>query len=354
MHDRIIFLDSLRAAAIFMVVGIHVFGYCIPLPTIQKEILSIIVHTVAVPIFFSVDGFLFARRTILCKEIDYIVNVKKNSLRLLFPWVFFSIFYTIMRYLFELTGFLKDHLIVGHSFQEVFVSTYGSVIAPQMYFLFSLFLIRLCTPFFRKFVLFKAYSTTLCLGLALIAICRSCLPLISPSLRIEGGQEPVLHAMWGLQFYFSGIILFRTFQIIRPQKLLVPFCILFISALTFQGMLGNLKGLIIQYSYLGTIFLFFIIFQRAVSIVGWIGKNTMGVYLLHAPIVLKAVSIVVNQLPLPPIFNYIGILAITITLSIAMVIIINKFSFGPIFFGVTYQQNATATKNKQIVFHKGI
>jgi surface polysaccharide O-acyltransferase-like enzyme len=348
MHDRIFFLDSLRAAAIFMVVGIHSLGYCTPLPPNQKAILSFIVHTVAVPIFFSVDGFLFARKVFLRKENNYKDYVRKSLVRLILPWFVFSVFYTVMRYCFELSGFLNDHLILGHSFQEVLVSTYGSVIAGQMYFLFSLFLIRLCTPFFRKIVLLQVHFTAI-FGLALCVISRACSSIVSPYLQIEGGQEPLLHAIWGLQFYFSGIILYRTFQIIRPHRLLLPFFILFISAIIFQevlgNILGNLKNAIIQYLYLGTLFFLFTIFQNPVSLVSWIGKNTMGVYLLHAPIVLKAVSIVVNKLPFAPIFNYIALLTITSMISIALVFIINKFSFGPILFGLAHQQNAPFTKN---------
>jgi fucose 4-O-acetylase-like acetyltransferase len=328
-----------------MVVGIHSLGYCVPLPPNQKAILSFIVHTVAVPIFFSVDGFLFARKIFLRKEYNYIDYVRKSLLRLILPWFVFSVFYTVMRYFFELSGFLKDHLILGHSFQEILVSTYGSAIAGQMYFLFSLFLIRLCTPLFRKIVLLQVHSTAICIGLALCVISRACSSIVSPYLQIEGGQEPLLHAIWGLQFYFSGIILFRTFQIIRPHRLLLPFFILFISAIIFQEVLGNLKNAIIQYLYLGTIFFIFTIFQSPVSLVSWIGKNTMGVYLLHAPIVLKAVSIVVNKLPFFPIFNYIALLTITSMISIALVFIINKFSFGPILFGLAHQQNASVTKN---------
>ena len=62
--ERISFLDSLRAVAIVMIVGIHTLGYCVSLPPDQKEILSFIVSEVSVPVFFLVDGYLFARNII--------------------------------------------------------------------------------------------------------------------------------------------------------------------------------------------------------------------------------------------------------------------------------------------------
>lgn len=50
--ERLAFLDSLRAIAIIMVVGVHTLGYCVKLPQNLQEIVSFIVHTVGVPVFF--------------------------------------------------------------------------------------------------------------------------------------------------------------------------------------------------------------------------------------------------------------------------------------------------------------
>ena len=55
MNERILFLDSIRGIAIIMVVGVHSLGYCLQLPSDQKEAISFIVHTISVPVFFLVN-----------------------------------------------------------------------------------------------------------------------------------------------------------------------------------------------------------------------------------------------------------------------------------------------------------
>ena len=139
MSERIAFLDRLRAIAIIMVIGVHTLGYCIPLPPDHKQIIKFIVYYISVPVFFLVDGYLFSRRVIHLKNYNYLEYVKNSLFRLLAPWTVFTLAYTFARYAFELTGFFKERLVLGHSSQEVIISAYGSVIAPQMYFLFSLF-----------------------------------------------------------------------------------------------------------------------------------------------------------------------------------------------------------------------
>ena len=77
--ERIQFLDSLRGLAIIMVVGVHSLGYCLPLQQDYKDYISFIVHTVSVPVFFLVDGFLFARSIRSSKTYKYEETVKKSG-----------------------------------------------------------------------------------------------------------------------------------------------------------------------------------------------------------------------------------------------------------------------------------
>ena len=113
-HERLAFLDSLRAVAIIMVVGVHTLGYCMELPYDLKQIVSFIVATIAVPVFFLVDGYLFARSVLHLKQYDYVKCVRSSLFRLLIPWVIFTLIYTFARYAFELAGFLEDKSILGH------------------------------------------------------------------------------------------------------------------------------------------------------------------------------------------------------------------------------------------------
>jgi fucose 4-O-acetylase-like acetyltransferase len=331
--ERILFLDSLRATAVIMVIAFHAMGYCLPLPYPQREVISFIVYSVSVPVFFLVDGYLFARSAILGKGCPYCQTVRNNLFRLLVPWAFFTAFYTLARYCLETTGFFEENLTVGHSWREVAISAYVSLYAPQMYFLASLFLIRLCGPAFKKLALAKNGLLVLLLFFGYYAIYRSCIPFIAPYLNVHGGQEPVLHALWGTQYYLAGLVLFRASRVRSLDQLFVTFLLLFLASLPIAGSLGGAGPVIVQYLYLITLFLCFLRVGNRLPLLARIGKNTMGIYLIHAPIVLKGVSLIVNKLVPVPLWNFLAVLLGTFLLTIAIVALVNFIPYGVLLFG---------------------
>jgi surface polysaccharide O-acyltransferase-like enzyme len=337
--ERLTFLDSLRAVAILMVIGVHTLSYCVELPHDLKQIILFAIHTVSVPVFFLVDGYLFARSVILLKKYTYIKYVRSSLSRLLAPWVIFTLAYTLARYAFELTGFPKDKFILGHSLQEVILSAYGSVYAPQLYFLCSLFLIRLCAPFFKKVLAIDNYFVLLLLLCAYSVIYQLIVPSTSTYLKIEGGQEPILHALWGIQFYTLGIVIFMTSQIMDLRKLFIPFLLLSILVLLAENK-SRIEGLnyVIQYLYLITMFLFFTFFQNGFHFLNVIGKNSMGIYLIHAPIVLKVTSLIANKFVLDPILSFLSILVGTFIISTSIAMIMISIPYGCLLIGIPYQK----------------
>ncbi len=336
-HDRILFLDSFRAIAIIMVVGVHTLSYCTPLPEYQKKLISFIVHTISVPVFFLVDGYIFARGITFFKEYSYFRSVRKSMFRLLVPWLIFTLFYVFARYYFEISGFLKEKLVVGHSLQDIALFSYGSVYAPQMYFLVSLFLIRLFGPIFRRIILINYYAVILLLFICYLTAYKSSINIIAPYLTIDGGQEPILHAFWGIQYYFIGIVILKTSEVINLQKLFIPFVILFIVALLMRDELGNFGSVLVQYSYLIALFLLFVTIKNGWPLLDRIGKNTMGVYLIHAPIILKGVSIVLSKFISVPILNFFAILFCTFFVSYCIAISLRHIPCGTLLFGEHYK-----------------
>jgi len=335
--ERIFFLDSLRAVAIIMVVGVHTLGYCVALPKDLNKIISLIVHPVSVPVFFLVDGYLFARSIIYSNSHSYRNYVRNSLFRLLAPWAIFTLIYTLARYAFEVTGFLKERLILGHPWQEVAISAYGSVYAQQLYFLFSLFLIRLCSPIIKKLFVMRNYFALLVLFFCYYAAYRSLIPSISPHLIIAGGQEPVLHALWGMQFYLVGIVLFKTSEIVNLERLFLPILLLFVLSLLIHDF-GSYGFSLFQYLYLLTLFLFFASFKKGVPLLDVIGKNTMGIYLIHAPIVLKVVSLVLNKFVSDPMMSFGSVLFATFVLTICITLLINLVPYGCLLFGTHYKR----------------
>ncbi len=327
VKPRVHFLDNLRALAILMVVVIHVVGYS---SSLTPEFTSVILKAtvmVAVPIFFLVDGYLLCESTIYKKNDSYKNVVVKSAYRLLLPWVLFSIGYLIIRYVFELLGYLDDYLVVGKSKSDVVLFLYGSVYAGQMYFLLSLFFIRLCTPLLVKlFVDLSVYSSSV-VFLLLLYFYKNNSSFIYSHFYIAGGQEPLTHAIWGLQFYILGMLVFRL-RFLFQLKMVCLFAILF-----GIGIALNISS-IFQYAYLLLIFFIFFHFVNAQwKPVNFVGKNTMGIYLLHSPLVIKFTAIATNMLVAAPVMVFALNVCIVFLMSIAIVqcmrwVGIGKFMFG--------------------------
>ncbi len=346
--ERLAFLDNLRAIAIIMVVAVHTLAYCFELPQDHRKIIRFIVQ-IAVPIFFLVDGYLFARSAMYLKSYSYPKYVSSSFFRLVVPWVVFTLTYTLTRYAFELIGFFEKNIILGHSWQEILTSAYGSVYANHMYFLLSLFLIRLCSPIFKRLFFNRNYLVVLLLFFCYSAAYRSIMPSAFSYLEIPGGEEPVLHALWGSQFYLVGMVLFITSEIFDLNKLFMPILLLLILVLLTQRKFpsGGLKYLV-HYLYLLATFLFFAFLQREVPAFKWIGRNTMGIYLIHAPIVLKGVSLVLNTLVSHPMVSFVSVFLGTLVLSVLIVMIINYMPYGPFFFGKPYRETIIWAANKRL------
>lgn len=335
---RLSYLDNIRAIAIIMVVGVHAIDYCITLPPDQLKIISFIVKSIAVPIFFFVDGYLLANAAKSGKY-NYQRIIRNSIFRLLVPWFIFTIMYTILRYVFESAGVLEYQVILGRSWSEVLISAYGSVFALQMYFLVSLFYIRILSPILKHLYIDLSLLSALLLFVFYVAIYIMIKPTISAYLEIEHGLEPLLHAFWGVQFYILGIMVFRANERVDSRLLFSIVLVAFCVALGLQVTTGILSKLLVQYLYLLSIFYLFLSVNKEMKILKSIGKNTMGIYLLHLPIIIKIVSLIVNKFVFTPIVSYVVIMFLTTLISYYVVVFINRIPYGSILFGIRYRKS---------------
>jgi surface polysaccharide O-acyltransferase-like enzyme len=280
--DRIAFLDDLRLIGIVMVVGVHALGRA-NLDQPIEEWFRFVVTTIAVPIFFLVDGFLFARTSTSNHEFSYKSYVVKSYWRLLLPWIVFSLLYTCLRGLLESRGLLSEQVILGHTPQGIAAAIYLSMVAPQMYFLLSLFIIRLGTILYRRIVTMPSvWIVIVCLLYTFIFRNSNAKAFFYP------GADPILLALWGLQFYFLGIVLFRLHHIVSK----IP---IWVMSAGF-GLLLILKQAsaspgFIQYSYLLAVYGLGLAIADRFTQPLKIARYNMGIYLLHTPIVLTVISI---------------------------------------------------------------
>jgi len=285
---RTTFLDSFRALTIVMVVAIHARAKVDLAPSIES-VVSLIVTTIAVPSFFLCDGYLLVRRGRARATAGYREYLVKSARRLLVPWLVFSVLYTIVRGVFEWGGALDQRVVVGRSVGEVAVEVYSSGIAPQMYFLLSLFLIRTGVFAFRHLAVGPILLPWACF-LIYTVLYRE---VLSDPLRqaFSMGLDPILHAAWGLQYYLLGIVLARTRVMSARSAALVSGTVWLILALALTAGLRQGQPALVQYAYLLGAFYGFVALGDRADPMARVGRNSMGIYLLHAPVLLQALAI---------------------------------------------------------------
>ena len=148
--SRLSYLDALRGAAIVFIVWTHAAAYARHEPHSALAV-WLTRLTPGLPFFFLVDGFLFARSVLRRSgRLDYGTYAWKSAWRLLVPWAVFTLLYVLCRGGVELldlrrggTPLFQTRLVVGQSPGAILRHALDSSIAMQMYFLPTLFVIRL-------------------------------------------------------------------------------------------------------------------------------------------------------------------------------------------------------------------
>jgi fucose 4-O-acetylase-like acetyltransferase len=326
-ENRYAFLDNMKAIAIVMVVAIHAMVFSESMPAQFKAHILVFITTIAVPVFFFIDGYLLALAYASGKKTSYLSLIKKSSYRLLVPWFIFSCGYLILRFIFEYFGLLDDKHVIGRDISYVVSGLYGSVYSGQMYFLLSLFLIRLISPLISYLFNKSPLIIAILLCVSFIILYGHVDREIYRALYIPGGQEPLTHAIWGVQFYIVGIAAFRVFSA-TDTKWCLPFSFLvFIASYLFH------VPDFFQFAYLFFFFVFFKEVKFEYKWVSYLGKNTMGIYLLHLPLILKMTADLVAYVISDSLIAFFLNTFITTALTLLMVHIIRRLGLSHYLFG---------------------
>ena len=285
---RLSFLDGLRGYAIIMVVATHAMAY-VSLDDSTVRLFSFWVQGIAVPPFFLADGYLFVHALKTPARYSYAQYCLRSARRLLIPWISFNLLYLCSRAIFELLGQSSSTVVIGHSVRNILEAIYYSEISAQLYFLPALFCIRL-TSFAIRFFPRLPLSASVMIWLLYAAAWT--LELFFD--RHEGQLDPIVHAAWGMQYYILGMILGSPSiqATYRPHVLtaIAAIC-LGITLLAYPS-----STVLAQYAYLtGAYFLFLRVGETAYPFI-FLGRFTMGIYLLHSPILLKLSSVIVGAL----------------------------------------------------------
>lgn len=267
-----------------MVVATHAMAYA-KLEDSTIGLLSFWVQAAAVPPFFLADGFLFARSQQKNHSFSYAEYLARSARRLLLPWSCFSILYLVFRAAFEYVSRPTHTLVLDRTVGEVLSAVYYSSLSSQMYFLPALFMIRMLSGGARALSLLQP-SRLMILWLTFV-----CAWQVFPLGAEQGDRiDPILSAAWGMQYYLLGMVL----SIHEKRTASRPLAIATIGlvSLAVVKIVFPSWGVLAQYLYIGSLFFLFLGLGNRVSSFHSLGRFTMQVYLIHAPVILKFVSLV--------------------------------------------------------------
>jgi fucose 4-O-acetylase-like acetyltransferase len=288
--ERLPHLDTLRGLGILFVVGMHAEGYASALKGSPFGHLWSRVAGVSVPVFFLADGYLLARSVSSStpdRPFSAGAYLRSSARRLLVPYVVFNTIYTALRALFEAFDFFPTRLVLGRTSAEILWNVFDSRIAMQMYFLASLFLIRAVMCGLRGLVARGGVAVlTTAVGYAV-------------ALRFSGlrlGTDALTNAVYGLQYVMLGVTFFQYDREVRRHASWVAAAGLGLFAALFvlesRVAASPWLALAVQLALLSGEYALFVRLGSRPAVLGALGRQTMEIYLLHAPVLIKLLQVV--------------------------------------------------------------
>jgi peptidoglycan/LPS O-acetylase OafA/YrhL len=331
------FLDALRGLLIVFVIAIHAGSYAQLQPGWASELTYFVVATATVKGFFLVDGFLFARSLEKATQASSLVRLQTSATRLLLPWLLFSGAYLLLRMYGGRLGMLPPASMPdGHwSIAGATAALWYSETSAQMYFLVSLFAVRAvaitCVAWLRR----CPAGVLALLAVALALLFRQVVEPWALGANARSVMDPMLLALGGSAFFVAGMAMWRARWHEFPQRLALSGLLLLVSvAATRIG--AHWGHAVSEFAYVAALFLAFAAFAGVPAWVAAIGRRTMGIYLLHLPIIMHLVTSLTYRLAVGSGFPaYFLIVPLTALASLLAVLVAERLGVAPLLFGET-------------------
>lgn len=331
--SRLDYLDALRALLVFFVVCVHGLGYAGLAPGPARSVIDFIVTPIAVQGFYLVDGVLFARR-LERGGIHASRYLADSARRLLWPWLLFGIVYMAARYLAERQGLVEATPLTQDdlSISAITAMLWWSQASPQLYFLPSLFLIR-CAAILGGRLLACRAALIIASGGAMLLLFRMAIEPAYLGHLPHDGLDPLLHALGGLGFFVLGAGLWRL-QVIDRTRCMAA--VVIGAGIFALGLFGpqSIQVVAIQVGYLTALYFLFASGLLGVPVLVAIGRRTMGIYLLHMPILMKVCALIANRLVDPSgVAAYTIVVAASFGTALAVTVLIARARLSGLVFG---------------------
>jgi hypothetical protein len=196
-----------------------------------------------------------------------------------------------------------------------------------MYFLLSLFFIRTTSKITYR-VMHTSPVHQIATVVAYIILFHT-LPLQS---WFFPGLDPIYHALWGMQFYLIGVAAVPWISLLKASASwlsAVAIAAGLFFASFFDGMAASSQFFLLFGSYL-----FFLSRPDHFQLLSSLGQKSMGIYLIHIPLVMKIFSVILGRLlsPSTPLF-FIFLTTATLSASAFFTSLLLQHPYGRTVFG---------------------
>lgn len=300
-------LDVLKAIGIFLVVVGHAFPDASLPEGIENSVCNLIfnlIYSFHMPLFIVAAGILAN----YCLKHNKIVSIIKRAKRLLIPYFVWGIIYIPFRVI------LAGYSSAIFNWNELWRIVIGHNPYSGLWFLYALFFIGVLQ------ILLIDNTKKLYISL----ICSFILLLIGKSINII---EPVNWLFLYSFYYLLGIWIKQNYQkviwILNRKSILFSTGFLFVLLFYINSYMNNLIGIVsITLALSGSAFVFSLsIFLKNNSLLVYIGKFSMDIYILSGPILVALRIVIYRILGVP----YILYTIISVIIAFVLPILLSKF-----------------------------